>query len=274
MASLFNEKFAEGITGSCNPKFARSGIVQLIMKGFSAILVRTFKHYTAVDPVLKALDPLDKKRWELEDALVKAKDSKEGVEKAVNDASAAMWRTLPDAGLALFKELASIKSRIRGEMRDDPRDATEALCAVADHMFAIDMRAINALRAEFTIHLKEKLVGEALASADSIATVVRTTWRDILFKLLHIVMKEGWQKMCEGLTTAAFYFALDLFFKTVWEPISKPLQALQDKMPGPLAKLDILGLAQTIVEKIIQKGVNFAMEKICGAVEGFIFKQA
>jgi len=227
-----------------------------------------------VDPILKALDPLDKKRWELEDALVKVKDSKEGIEKTVNEVSAAMWRTLPDAGLALFKELASIKGRIRGEMRDDPKDAADALTGVADHMFNIDMRALNALRADFTIKLKERLVGEALASADSIALVVRTTWRDILFQLLLVVMKEGWEQMCAGLTAAAFAIAMDLFYKTVWEPISKPLQALQDKMPGPLAQLDILGLAQTLVEKLVQAGVNSAMTKILGAVEGFVFKQA
>jgi len=248
--------------------------VQLIMKSFSAHLVRTFKNYTAIDPILKALDPLDKKRWELEDAVIKAKDTKEGVEKAVNDSSAAMWRTLPDAGLALFKELASIKSRIRGEMRDDPRDAAEALTAVADHMFTIQMRAINALRADFTIKIKAKLVGDALASAESIATAVRTTWRDLIFQLLLVVMKEGWEHMCAGLTDAAFYLAMDIFYKTVWEPISKPLRALQDKMPGPLAKLDILGLAQTLVEKLITKGVTAAMTKILGAVEGFVFKQA
>jgi len=45
-------------------------------------------------------------------------------------------------------------------------------------------------------------------------------------------------------------------------------------MPGPLAKLDILGLAQTLVEKIVGKAVNMAMDKILGAVEGFIFKQS
>jgi len=274
MASVFTEKFSEGVAGSCNPKFARSGIVQLIMKALSAHLVRTFKNYTAVDPVLKALDPLDKKRWELEDALAKVKDNKEGVEKTVNECSAAMWRTLPDAGLALFKELASIKNRIRGEMRDDPKEACDALTGVADHMFTIQMRAINSLRAEFTIKVKAALVGDALASADSIAQVVRTTWRDLIFTLLQTVMKEGWEKMCEGLTQAAFYIAMDLFYKTVWEPISKPLQALQDKMPGPLAKLDILGLAQTLVEKIVGKAVNMAMDKILGAVEGFIFKQS
>jgi len=274
MSSVFHEKFAEGVTAACNPNFARSGIVKLILKGFTAHLVRTFKNYTAVDPVLKALEPLDTKRWALEDALIKAKDNKEGLEKTVNDASADMWRTLPDAGLALFKELASIKGRIRNEMRDEPREAAEALTAVADHMFHIQMRAINALRAQFTISLKQKLVGEALASAESVALVVRTTWRDILFQLVQIVVKEGWEKMTEALTEAAFQIAMAEFFKTVWEPICKPLQALQDKMPGPLAKLDILGLAQTVAEKIIQKGVTFAMTKILGGVEGFVFKQA
>ncbi len=117
------------VAGACNPKFAKSGIVQLIVKEFGKYIAGTFREFTTVNPLIIASKALDDKRWELEEALVKGKDDKQNLEKTINEASGAMWKTLPDAALLLFKELLDIKRKLSSSYNALPRDALAGTCS-------------------------------------------------------------------------------------------------------------------------------------------------
>lgn len=262
------------VAGACNPKFAKSGIVQLIVKEFGKYIAGVFKEYTTVNPLILASKALDDKRWELEEALVKGKDDKANFEKTVFEASNAMWKTLPDAALLLFKELISIKSRLNSSWNALPRDAQAALSEVSTHMFQIQMRALNALRADFTNKLKAAMADPAnSASEEAVRGAVRGLWRDIIFSLTSTIVTEGWVKTAEALIEVAIQNTLDLFFTKVWPVVVEPIKALASMMPGPLAQLDVVALAQTIVEKIITKACTVAFTKIFLKLEGALFKQ-
>jgi len=269
------KQMEDAVAGSCSPKFAKSGIVQLIVKEFGKYIAGTFREFTTVNPLIKASRAMDDKRWELEDALVKNKDDKAAFEKSINDISGVMWTQLPDAGLGLFKDLLDVKRKLFGYYNMLPNDAQVALAEVSTHMFQIQMRALNALRADFTNRLKAKFADAAnLASEDTIRTTVRTLWRDIIFELILTIVKEGWVKTAEGLIEVAIANTLDFFFKNIWSVVVEPLKALASMMPGPLQALDVIALAETIVEKIITKGCLICFTKIFLKLESILFKQA
>jgi len=185
-----------------------------------------------------------------------------------------MWRALPDCGLLLFKELLSVKSRLASSAKfgNLPQSAMEALSDVTTHMFTIQIRALNALRADFTNKLKAKLA-EGNLSEDAVRAAVRMLWRDVLFGLIQVIVSEGWEKTAEGLIGCATQATLGMFFDKVWPEITAPLQALQNMIPPPLAQLDIVSVAQTVVEKIITKGCSIAFEKIFFKLEKALFIQ-
>lgn len=262
------------VQGSCSPKFARSGIVQLIVKEFAKYITGTFKEFTTVTPLINASRNLDQKRWDLEDELVKHKDDKAAFEKTINEASAVMWTQLPDAGLSLFKDLLDIKRKLFSYYNVLPHDAKLALAEVSTHMFQIQMRALNHLRADFTNKLKAKFADPAnAASEDAVRAAVRGLWRDIIFDLISVIVTEGWVKTAEGLIDVAVANTLAYFFEKVWPIVVEPLKALAGLMPGPLQKLDVVALAETVVEKIITKGVVYCFTKIFFKLESAIFKQ-
>jgi len=136
------------------------------------------------------------------------------------------------------------------------------------------MKALNALRADFTNKLKAKLAEPGvLADENSIRTAVRELWRKIMFDLIHALMVEGWDKTANGLIDVAVAATLGFFFETVWPTIAEALGKLQEMMPGPLKQLDVVSVAQQIVEKIITKGAGMAFGKIVIKIEGAVFKQ-
>jgi len=210
----------------------------------------------------------------LEDALVKNKDDKAAFDKSINEVSAVMWTQLPDAGLSLFKDLLDVKRKLFGYYNALPHDAQLALAEVSTHMFQIQMRALNHLRADFTNKLKDKFADAAnLASEDTIRAAVRTLWRDIIFQLIAVIVTEGWTQTALGLIEVAVQNCLDFFFKNVWPVVVEPLKALAAMMPGPLQALDVVALAETIVEKIITKGATYTFTKIFLKLESILFKQ-
>jgi hypothetical protein len=136
------------------------------------------------------------------------------------------------------------------------------------------MRALNHLRADFTNKLKDKFADAAnLASEDTIRAAVRTLWRDIIFQLIAVIVTEGWTQTALGLIEVAVQNCLDFFFKNVWPVVVEPLKALAAMMPGPLQALDVVALAETIVEKIITKGATYTFTKIFLKLESILFKQ-
>jgi hypothetical protein len=84
-------------------------------------------------------------------------------------------------------------------------------------MYQIQMRALNALRADFTNKLKLLMVDPAnTASEDAVRQAVRNLWRDIIFQLISTIVTEGWVKTAEALIQVAIQNTLDFFFTKVW----------------------------------------------------------
>jgi len=244
------------------------------VKEFGKYIAGTFREFTTVNPLINASKHMDDARWALEDALVKCKDDKAAIEKAINDASAAMWKQLPDAGLSLFRDLLDIRRKLHSSYNTLPRSALEVFSQVSTHMFQIQMRALNALRADFTNRLKAKMLEPGVTADElTIRMNIRPLWRDIIFDLILTMVKEGWLRTAEGLILVATENTLDYFFKNVWSVIVEPIKALANMIPGPLAQLDVVGLAETIVEKIIAKGCMSAFTKIFIKLEQVLFHQ-
>jgi AcrR family transcriptional regulator len=274
LGEALGKQMDDAVAGSCSPKFAKSGIVQLIVKEFGKYIAGTFREFTTVNPLIKASKAMDDKRWELEDALVKCAADRDAFTKAIDESSAEMWKQLPDAGLSLFKDLLDVKRKLFGYYNNLPYEAREALAVVSTHMFQIQMRALNALRADFTNRLKAKFADAAnLASEDTIRATVRTLWRDIIFELILVMSKEGWTQTALGLIEVAVQNTLEYFFTNVWPVVVEPIKALAEMMPGPLAQLDVVALAETVVEKILTKGVTYTFTKVFLKLESILFKQ-
>jgi len=278
MDSFFSQAFTNAVAGACNPKFASSSVMQLAIQEFARYIGNTFRRFSTVTPLIEAAKTLEHLRAELVKEL--AKDSKDFkvVEAAINKTSGLMWQSLPNAGLSLFSELRRVESDLYGDLKDSNDDALRALSNVVSHMYFIQMRALNALRVNFTIKLKAKLQDDAnRASEAKIGEVVRVTFRDELFVLLDAVVGETWARLVEALTATCVAIAQNKFFTSeVWTAITGGLNALSGKIPdGPLKdKLDLASLAQTVVETILEKGVTKLSLKIFFKLEGAIFKQA
>jgi len=190
--------------------------------------------------------------------------------------SADMWQALPNAGLTLFEEFRRVRKDLWDDLKDQPKEALEALDGVCDHLFSVQMRALNALRAEFTIKLRAKLADPAVRADDkTIVDAARVIFRDTLFDLLQVVVVEAWLSVTGGLLDAANAIAQDKFFSSgVWTAIAAGLEALGNMIPPPLnGKLDLASIAQTVIEKILEKGVTWAFTKIFFKLEGALFKQ-
>jgi len=274
LKAFFGDAIQKEIGESCNARYAASGIVQIIVEKMSGAMVHTIRAFTTVGPLIDAMKPLDAKRWELEEQLIKVKDNKEATEKAINDASADMWKCLPDAGLSLFAAMMDTKRRLSNESyyNNLPKAASEALGDVAVHMFGVQMKAVNALRADFTNKIKPK-VAEAGGDEAKIRAAIRELWRNTMFEIIQALMVEGWEKTAQGLIGVASAATIAFFFEDVWPKIVEGIQKLQDMMPGPLKQLDVVALATQIVEKIITKGAEIAFTKIVIKIEGAVFKQ-
>jgi len=278
MDSFFSNAFTAAISNACNPKFASSTVMQMAIQEFSRYISNTFRRFSTVTPLIEAAKQLEKLRGDLVGEIAKdAKDFKT-VEATINKSSTLMWQSLPSAGLSLFAELRRVESDLYSDLKDANDDALRALSGVVQHMYFIQMRALNALRVNFTIKLKAKLQDDAnRASEAKIGEVVRQVFREELFVLVDMVIGETWTRLVEALTATCVAIAQNKFFTSeVWGAITGGLEALQAKIPdGPLkGKLDLPALAQTVVETILEKGVTKLSLKIFFKLEGAIFKQA
>jgi len=78
-----------------------------------------------------------------------------------------------------------------------------------------------------------------------------------------------------ALTTSAKIVVVDKFMDNVWPHISGPLNELAAEMPDALKSfgLDVVSLAETIIELLIGKLVGAVMQKVFLKVEEVVFSQ-
>jgi len=249
-------------------------LVKGIIKGMAKHIVRVIKNFSTINEFIAAAEPMLAIRQTLENDLVANKDNKETKEQLISTASSNMWKTLPDACINLFRAIEQVKQRVRSEARSDGlcEEALDAMEETADHLFEVQMRALNALRVMFTNTLREDI--GAAAQDNDIRAAVRNAFRKNLFILANAVTTEAWTKIAEAITEVTRQCVLEVFRKDIAPAIEEPIKALADLMPEPLKQLDVVSLAFSVCDTLITKAVKAAMTKLFLALEAKLFTQA
>jgi len=269
------EKMKAGIDKLLGEKAANLEIVTLILEHVAKQAVACLKKFTTIKPLMSAALGLFDVRAQLEKDVIAGKADQKAVTAAIDKASAEMWKTFPDAGLLLFSKIDKLKATLKSEITISD-EAMEPLQEMADELYRQQMKALNSLRTQFLLGLKTKLDGDALKSDEAIQAVIRTSFRDIVFSIIHILVVNSWKGIAENLTKSAIIQVQQKFEADVWPAIASGLEAIQSLIPGPVADmgLKIEPLALGVANILLEKGVNWALTKLIIKLELVLFEQA
>jgi len=270
------EKMKAGLSKILGDKTANLEIVALILEHIAKQAVGTLKKFTTIKPLMSASLGMFNVRAELEKELHAGKADQKAVQAAIEKASAEMWKTFPDAGLLLFSQMDKLKDSVKAEFGHLSQPAILPLLQIADQLYAEQMKALNSLRTQFAVGLKTKLEGDALKSDESISAIVRGSFRDIVFSIVHILVVDSWKGISSNLIASAIVQVKEKFTADVWPTIASGLDAIQALIPAPVADmgLQIEPLAQSVAFILLEKGVNWALTKFIIKLELVLFEQA
>jgi len=270
------EKMKSGLEKMLGEKAANLEIVSLILEHIAKQAVSALKRFSTIKPLMSACMGMFDIRAQLEKDVVAGKSDQKAVQAAIEKASADMWKTFPDAGITLYSKMDKLKDNLKSDLSGLSDEAMEPLQEIADQLYAQQMKALNSLRTQFLLGLKSKLEGDALKDEASIATVIRTTFRDIVFSIIHILVVDSWKGISENLIQSAIIQVKQKFEADVWPNIASGLDAIQSLIPGPVADLGlkIEPLAKSVAMIILEKGVNWALNKFVIKLELVLFEQA
>jgi len=275
MESFLQGKMASGLKALLGEKAASMEIVQLVMEAIAEQIVKTLQKYTTLKPLMKGAEKLFDCRLELEKDLMAARAAGgDAINKALAKGSKEMWSTLPGVGLRLFIDMHNIKGHIDSSLSGVCEDGKKPLVEVADALYAFQMKALNSLRVQLINQLRARLPAYS-GNDEQIKECVRTTWRELTFNVIHIVVSQTWVQLCEAFTISCIEQVKDKFNKDIWPPIQSALAELQELIPAPVADmgLKIEPLALKVATIIIEKGVRFAMTKLLLRIEATLFTQ-
>jgi hypothetical protein len=276
LQSFLEDKLQKGAEDLCGGKIAGLQIVKEIMKAMAKKITRTVRQFTTIEPLLKSTVKMFELRSTLEEEIAKNFADKAAAEASVNKISGEMWKCMPQIALTLYKETDDLKKDVTYEFREECDEAVQPLTDVADSLYTLQIRIVNAVRATFTESLKAKIQAGQAADENSARNLVRSEFRDAVFAHLQPLVLEAWSQFAAALNTSAQASVWDSFLKNFWPALEKPLEALQEMIPKPLASagLQIPALAQTICGILLKKGVAAVMTKIFLALEKIMFTQA
>jgi hypothetical protein len=198
---------------------------------------------------------------------------KEEVEKFVEGASAALWKSLADEAVGLWTKIYSLTASVESVFSGQPESVTAPLTDLLSGIFEVQVRGFNAIRVLFTRKLKETLADAK--DHDGVKAATRLALRDSIFEVINILAKEHWTRLHEALTEAAKAYVTDRFINEVWPSIKSALDELLSLLPEEIASIgvDIAGMVLKIALIMIEKGVAWAMTKIGLRMEKAIFEQ-
>jgi len=202
--------------------------------------------------------------------------SADDVAKHLDACSKEMWGSFPDAGLLLFSKMDALKAHITSEFSSVPEDAIKPLTDCADDLYSQQMKALNMLRNQFIKTCRAKLTGDALKTQDSINEVIRPAFRDTVFSIIHVLAIDSWKKVAANLIKSAIIQVQKKFEETVWKTVAEGLEVIQSLIPDQLASvgLKIEPMARSIANIILEKGTNWALNKLIIKLELVLFEQA
>jgi len=144
-----------------------------------------------------------------------------------------------------------------------------------DYLFQGHVRALNAIRVRYCTLLRGALVGEAIASADSIATHSKNSFRQAVFEVADILLDDFWVHMCDNIVLFACSTAFAKFKKDVWPEMAEILEPIKSVLPEPVAKANVHEkIILKIIEVVINKAMTFITTKLLIYAEEKLFVQA
>jgi hypothetical protein len=198
---------------------------------------------------------------------------KEDVEKFIEGASAALWKSLADEAVGLWSKIYSLTASIESVFASQPEEVTAPLVELLSGIFEVQVRGFNSIRVSYTRKLKDLLADAK--DHDGVKAASRTALRDAIFENVNILAKEHWTRTHEALTEAAKAYVTDRYINEVWPSIKSGLDDLLSLLPEEVASIgvDIAGIVLKISIIMINKGVVWAMNKIGLRLEKAIFEQ-
>jgi hypothetical protein len=275
MEQFLQAKMASGLKAVLGDKTASLEIVQVVMEAIAEQIVKTLNKFTTLKPLMKGAEKLFDCRLELEkDLCANRTGGADAIAKSLEFASKNMWKTLPGIGLRLFIDIYNIKGNIESSLSGVCDEGKKPLTDVTDALYTLQMKALNALRVQLINQLKTRLPSMS-GSDDQVKECVRTTWRELTFNIIGIVMKETWVQLCEAFTVSCIEQVKEKFNKDIWPPIKEGLNEIQSLIPAQLSDmgLKIEPMALKVSTIIIEKGVRWAMTKLLLKVEATLFTQ-
>jgi hypothetical protein len=198
---------------------------------------------------------------------------KEDVEKFIEGASAALWKSLADEAVGLWTKIYSLTASVESVFASQPEEVTAPLVELLSGIFEVQVRGFNSIRVSYTRKLKDLLADAK--DHDGVKAASRTALRDAIFENINILAKEHWTRTHEALTEAAKAYVTDRYINEVWPSIKSGLDDLLSLLPEEVAAIgvDIAGIVLKISIIMINKGVVWAMNKIGLRLEKAIFEQ-
>jgi len=279
MNQHIKEKVSQGTAALLGDRAANLEIVQAIIAKIAEQAVRVINKFTTLKPLMYGAEKMFDVRQTLENQIIQNKASgMETINKLIDDASGAMWKTFPDVGLHLFREMDHIKDQITADLSGDcPESGRIPLYEAADHLYNEQMKALNSLRTSFINQLKARIAGDAsiLMSDDAIKDAIRMIWRELTFEIIHVVMPDSWSKVANAIRLSAIEQVKHKFDEDIWPNIVPALEAVQAMIPEAIANLGLKvePLAHTVATILLTKGVDWALTTLVIKLEFALFEQ-
>jgi hypothetical protein len=284
VTSSVEAKMKDGVANIIGEKAASMELVSLILEAVAKQALGVIKRFTTIKPLMSASHGvflayntfIQMLKASYGAASFKPDAHVETVAPLIETCSQDMWKSFPDAGLLLFSKMDALKAHIKSEFPDVCDEALEPLTSCADELYSQQMIALNSMRVEFIKTIKAKLTGDALKSFDSAHEIVRTAFRDLVFAQIHSLALDGWKKVSCNLIKSAIIQVQKKFEETVWPTIASALEAIQSMIPEQLASigLKIEPMARAVANIILEKGTNWALNKLIIKLELVLFEQA
>jgi len=231
--------------------------------------------FNTLAPLLDAVKAIAEIRDE-EKLLTDAAGNAEGIVKAIETQSLAMW----DSGLAksvlrMFTAYNRIRGQVVNAYRDPvPEKAATAMIEFVDYLFENHVRALNGLRVRYINLLKAALVGDGIANADAISAHSKACFRQAFFEVADILMDDFWVQMCDKIVLYSCQSAYALFLKEAWPEMKELLEPIKSVLPEPVAKANVHEkIIQKIIEVVITKAMTFLTKKLLIWAEKKLFSQ-
>jgi len=279
MNQHIKEKVSQGTSALLGDRAANLEIVQEIIAKIAEQAVRVINKFTTLKPLMYGAEKMFDVRMTLENQIIQNKTAGlETVNKLIDEAGGAMWKTFPDVGLHLFRDMDVIKEQVNADLSGDcPETGRVPLREAADHLYQEQMKALNSLRTSFVNQLKARIASDQsiLMSDDAIKDAIRFIWRELTFEIIHVVMPDSWIKIANAIRLSAIEQVKHKFDENIWPNIVPALEPVQAMIPEAIANmgLKVEPLAHSVATTLLTKGVDWALTTLVIKLEFALFEQ-